>query len=132
MPECHKCKYNGTGNQICLACKGPGQNNNHGKSHVSLDASDAVVNAVSLQTARPDAKNYDLDLQDCCLDAVRRLLAVFSGLEHDDLSLVLHLLRGETQASWGSANGLTRQAVGYRVTKIINKHAEIAALINRF
>ena len=62
MPECHACEHNGKGRTVCLRCAGPAKTNNHGRSHVSMQAGadrqtsaevDAVLRAAAAQPSPP-------------------------------------------------------------------------------
>lgn len=126
MPECHRCEYNGTGNPICLKCKGPSNNQyNRGQVHVSLDVENR--DQIEKRVFQP-AECVELELGDCCQDAVRRLLAVLVQLTDADVLLVLALMRSDTLTKHGRVNGLTRSAVCWRLKKLTEQHPELSFL----
>lgn len=126
MPECHKCEYNGTGNPICLKCKGPSNNQyNRGQVHVSLDCENR--DQIEKRVFQP-AECVELKLDDCCQDAVTRLLAVLVQLSDDDVLLVLALMRSNTLTAHGRVNGLTRSAVCWRLKQLTEQHPELSFL----
>lgn len=122
MAECHKCRFNGLGNPICIRCPGPADTNHHGQTHISMDAgADAQtfgeVEASLRRVAQPEIAR---ELPE--IDAARRVLAEFMALSDPDLRLVRALMRGESMAAFGKTEGLTRAAVSWRVKQIAKKH----------
>jgi hypothetical protein len=132
MPECHRCKLNGTGSNACLKCKGPPKTNHKGRIMVSIDAGDnpqtgAEVEASIAETYQPPTVE-EIALPDCCADTARRLLATVASLDDAELLLLMRRLRGQSLASIASSRRKTRQASHAQWNRIVARHQELASV----
>ena len=122
MPDCHDCANNGTGDSVCIKCKGPSETNHGGQSFVPLDE---AINMKIIELV----PTSELDLEPCCCDAVRRVLAVFININDLDRSLVCHVLAGGTPTTWARSRFVTKQSAFNRIKRIIDLHPEFRTVL---
>jgi hypothetical protein len=95
---------------------------NSGRTFVSFDAMPSEINVKML--------HYEtctkLDLNDCCVDAVRRLFGLFMQLTDRDRKMICFLLGGGSLGEFARTVGMTKQAIHSRVARLACRHKELA------
>lgn len=122
MPECHNCPHDGKGSSECITCVGPSNNNNKGQVFVSADL---VFNLIK----PPPSSTPELDLNECCCDAVRRLMSVFIKMNDIDRTLVFYVLCGGTPTAWAKERNVTKQSAFARIKRLINNHPSLTSIL---
>jgi len=140
MSECHKCPLNGTGSNLCLECAGVSDNQyNHGKSHVSLDASSHdLVEKLIANTANESSyedlihsKDYD-KIMEIMRDVITAMMALpqkdmhIVGLKFTDSQLTPHSFAGI-----GREYGLSRQTTHARFKNALKRWPVLKILFPR-
>ena len=134
MPQCHTCPHDGKKNaKACLKCRDTaGEAHHSGRCFVSYGATLEdkggweTKNGAFSRVMSSSGIREVLNLDDCCADAVRRLLGTFAQLSTINRELVFFLLNGGNGALFAERNRLSKQTVYKRLQKIANDHCEFA------
>ncbi len=130
--ECHKCQHNGKRSDVCIKCRDNGTLSNHGKTFVSIDAPadhDSVL--VKGKRVATGGRTPNLNVNDCCEDAVRRLLASLLQLSDEEVLLVLCIARGDSLSAFARSRGISRQAIHAKMMNITRHYSEFRCLLAR-